>query len=117
MMVRDCEFDVVLWGATGATGRRAAYHLASRCSSGSGLWVVVLLGHLDDGSVIQIRVEGAGDPGVESTSRMLVESALCLAEDSDRIAVGGGIWTPASAMGDLLLPRLTSHAGLSFQLV
>jgi short subunit dehydrogenase-like uncharacterized protein len=82
----------------------------------SGLWVVVLLGHLDDGSVIQIRVEGAGDPGVESTSRMLVESALCLAEDSDRIAVGGGIWTPASAMGDLLLPRLTSHAGLSFQL-
>jgi saccharopine dehydrogenase (NAD+, L-glutamate forming) len=48
---------------------------------------------------------------------MLVESALCLAEDSDRIAVGGGIWTPASAMGDLLLPRLTSHAGLSFDVV
>ena len=26
------EFDIVLWGATGATGRRAAHHLARRCS-------------------------------------------------------------------------------------
>lgn len=25
------EFDIVLWGATGATGRRAAHHLARRC--------------------------------------------------------------------------------------
>jgi short subunit dehydrogenase-like uncharacterized protein len=82
----------------------------------SGLWVIVLAGHLDDGSIIQVHIEGTGDPGVESTSRMLVESALCLTEDSDKITVGGGIWTPASAMGDLLLPRLTSHAGLSFEL-
>jgi len=34
---RDCEFDIVLWGATGATGRRVAYHLASRCGGESGL--------------------------------------------------------------------------------
>lgn len=26
------EFDIVLWGATGATGRRAARHLARRCA-------------------------------------------------------------------------------------
>jgi short subunit dehydrogenase-like uncharacterized protein len=26
------EFDIVLWGATGATGRRAADHLARRCA-------------------------------------------------------------------------------------
>ena len=25
------EFDIVLWGATGATGRRTAHHLARRC--------------------------------------------------------------------------------------
>ena len=25
------EFDILLWGATGATGRRAAHHLARRC--------------------------------------------------------------------------------------
>jgi saccharopine dehydrogenase (NAD+, L-glutamate forming) len=47
---------------------------------------------------------------------MVVEAALCLAEDADRIAVGGGSWTPASAMGELLLARLTSNAGLSFEL-
>lgn len=29
MRMRD--FDIVLWGATGATGRRAAHHLARRC--------------------------------------------------------------------------------------
>lgn len=26
------EFDIVLWGATGATGRRAAHHLGRRCA-------------------------------------------------------------------------------------
>ena len=82
----------------------------------TGFWRVVLVGKLSDGNVMQARVEGAGDPGVESTSRMLVEAALCLAKDSDGIAVGGGSWTPASAMGELLLQRLTSNAGLSFEL-
>jgi short subunit dehydrogenase-like uncharacterized protein len=36
---------------------------------------------------------------------MLVEAALCLAEDADRIGVGGGFWTPASALGPLLRDR------------
>jgi short subunit dehydrogenase-like uncharacterized protein len=82
----------------------------------SGFWDLVLVGKLGDGNVMRARIKGVGDPGTESTSRMLVESALCLAQDSDRIAVGGGIWTPASAMGELLLSRLTSDAGLSFEL-
>jgi short subunit dehydrogenase-like uncharacterized protein len=82
----------------------------------SGFWILVLVGKQSDGKVIQARIQGAGDPGVESTSRMLVESALCLARDSDRITVGGGFWTPASAMGELLQSRLTSHAGLSFEI-
>ena len=30
MAARD--FDIVLWGSTGATGRRAAHHLARRCA-------------------------------------------------------------------------------------
>ena len=47
---------------------------------------------------------------------MLVESALCLAEDADEMPVDGGSWTPASAMGDLLLERLTTHAGMTFDL-
>lgn len=67
------------------------------------------------GNVMRARIKGLGDPAVESTSRMLVESALCLAPDSDRIAVSGGSWTPASTTGELLLPRLTANAGLSFE--
>jgi saccharopine dehydrogenase (NAD+, L-glutamate forming) len=47
---------------------------------------------------------------------MIVESALCLAEDSEQIQVGGGSWTPASAMGELLLSRVVAHAGLTFEL-
>lgn len=80
----------------------------------SGRWKVVLVGKTDDGTTVRALVGGKGDPATDSTSRMLVESALCLAQDAERIPVGGGSWTPAAAMGDLLLDRLTSHAGMSF---
>jgi saccharopine dehydrogenase (NAD+, L-glutamate forming) len=82
----------------------------------NGYYDLILVGKLSDGNIMRARVKGDGDPGVESTSRLLVESALCLAQDSDRIAVGGGFWTPASAMGELLLSRLTGNAILSFEI-
>ena len=82
----------------------------------SGEWKVVLIGKMDDGTTVRTLVGGEGDPATDSTSRMLVESALCLAEDAEKIPVGGGSWTPAAAIGDLLLTRLTSHAGMSFEL-
>ncbi|MGI9428815.1 MAG: saccharopine dehydrogenase family protein, partial [Bythopirellula sp.] len=82
----------------------------------NGFWKLTLVGKMSNGNVIRARVAGEGDPGTESTSRMLVESAICLAQDEDRIEVGGGIWTPASAMGELLLTRLSTNAGLSFEL-
>jgi short subunit dehydrogenase-like uncharacterized protein len=81
----------------------------------TGEWGAVLVGKTANGSTIKARLHGEGDPGTESTSRMIVEAALCLAEDSDEIKVGGGSWTPASAMGELLLKRLVAHAGLSFK--
>lgn len=84
------------------------------CESGS--WELILVGKLDNGNVLRAHINGTGDPATESTSRMLVESALCLALESDKITVNGGFWTPASAMGALLLSRLTSNAGLSFEL-
>jgi len=37
---------------------------------------------------------------------MLGESALCLALDGDRLPGGGGVLTPATAMGDTLAERL-----------
>ena len=36
---------------------------------------------------------------------------------SDKEEIGGGFWTPASAMGDSLLTRLEEHAGLSFEVI
>lgn len=78
---------------------------------------LVLVGELPDGTVLKARVTGQGDPGVRSTTLMLTEAALCLAEDAERLPVGGGFWTPAAAMGTLLQDRLTKHAGLSFELI
>jgi short subunit dehydrogenase-like uncharacterized protein len=60
------------------------------------------------------RIRGDRDPGYGSTSKMLGESAVCLAKDP--LAVGGGCWTPASAMGDPLLARLNDHAGVTFRI-
>ena len=57
------------------------------------------------------RITGQGDPGYAATSRMLGESALCLALDPLRSA--GGVQTPSVAMGQALLDRLR-HAGLVF---
>tara|TARA_R110002073_G_scaffold65649_6_gene163910 strand:- start:2067 stop:2516 length:450 start_codon:yes stop_codon:yes gene_type:complete len=33
-MTKEKEFDIVLWGLTGAVGRRAAHHLGSRTKNG-----------------------------------------------------------------------------------
>ncbi|MEM1112821.1 MAG: saccharopine dehydrogenase NADP-binding domain-containing protein [Pseudomonadota bacterium] len=60
------------------------------------------------------RVTGDRDPGYGSTSKMLGESAVCLARDELHCA--GGFWTPASAMGKALIERLENNAGLTFTL-
>jgi short subunit dehydrogenase-like uncharacterized protein len=70
---------------------------------------------LDRNKDMRVKVSGDMDPGYGSTSKMLAESALCLAKDD--IEVGGGIWTPASAMNELLLGRLTNNAGLKFEVI
>ncbi|MFY0581661.1 hypothetical protein ACN28S_51970 [Cystobacter fuscus] len=50
------------------------------------------------------KVAARGDPGYAATSRMLAESALCLAFDD--VPSAGGILTPASGMGTRLIDRL-----------
>ncbi|MDJ1008359.1 MAG: saccharopine dehydrogenase NADP-binding domain-containing protein [Paracoccaceae bacterium] len=83
----------------------------------SGSYELVLVGQTADGRVLKARVTGQGDPGVRSTTLMLTEAALCLAEDEDKLPVGGGFWTPASAMGVLLRDRIVAHAGLTFEII
>jgi trans enoyl reductase len=48
------------------------------------------------------------DPGYTATAMMLGESALALAKDRDRLSEQGGVLTPATAMGDVLLARLAA---------
>jgi len=55
------------------------------------------------------------DPAYRDTARMLVESGLALALHADKIAVGGGFWTPASCQGQILLDRLIA-TGTKFYL-
>ena len=83
----------------------------------SGSYELVQVGELPDGTILKARITGQGDPGVRSTTLMLSEAALCLAEDEGKITVSGGFWTPAAAMGKLLRDRITKHAGLSFEII
>ena len=65
------------------------------------------------GDEVVCRVAG-GDPGYTETSKMLAESALCLAfDDLPEVA---GQTTTAIAMGDALTARLASR-GLAFEVV
>lgn len=56
-----------------------------------------------------------GDPGYGDTAKMLAEAGLCLALDKN-LPPAAGIITPASAMGDALLPRL-QRTGIRFEIL
>jgi len=66
------------------------------------------------GSRVVTEVSG-GDPGYGETSKMLAESALCLAFD-DGLPASAGQVTTAQAMGDALLTRL-QRAGIAFDVL
>ena len=59
------------------------------------------------------KVIGDMDPGYGSTSKMLAESAVCLALDNTPETFG--ILTPSVGLGDSLLKRLQENAGLTFE--
>jgi len=67
---------------------------------------------LADGENAFAKVTGDMDPGYGSSSKMLAESAVCLAKD--KLSNTSGILTPSLAMGDSLLKRLEKNAGLTF---
>jgi short subunit dehydrogenase-like uncharacterized protein len=55
-----------------------------------------------------------GDPGYKATSVLLGESGLALALERDRLSDLRGVLTPAAAMGDALMARLTA-AGVTLE--
>lgn len=89
----------------------------SKSEQNEGFFDIRFFGKTSNSDTISTKVTGDRDPGYGSTSRMLAQSALCLAQDISKEEVDGGFWTPASAMGNKLLERLEKHAGLSFDVI
>lgn len=79
----------------------------------TGHYDVLFVGSNDSGGSVHASVKGDKDPGYGSTSKMIAESAVCLLQNPE--AASGGIWTPAAAMGSLLIERLQANAGLTFE--
>lgn len=77
----------------------------------SGFYDLVFLGVGPDGQRLAASVKGDKDPGYGSTSKMIAETALALAEDDK---VSGGVWTPGAALGLALANRLQERAGMTF---
>ena len=78
----------------------------------NGFYDVLFVGSNDQGDTIRVGVKGDKDPGYGSTSKMIAESAICLAKNLELAT--GGIWTPAAAMATPLIERLKANAGLTF---
>ena len=141
---RDFLYDEATWMADGIKGQLQSYgmsagllglttalsfersrnfltqHILPKSGSGpskeeqeAGHYTLRFFGRTKTGETLTTEVTGDKDPGYGSTSRMLAQSALCLL-DMSQSSVGGGFWTPATAMGDALIERLEAHAGLTF---
>lgn len=68
-----------------------------------------LRGRSADGRGAHAVISFQGDPGNRATLRMLCESGLLLARHADSLPgapARGGVLTPATALGDTLVPRL-----------
>lgn len=83
----------------------------------NGFYDIRFHGKTAAGEEIRTKVTGDRDPGYGSTAKMISESALCLGMDTPASAVGGGFWTPATALGDKLIERLEAKAGVHFSVV
>ena len=84
----------------------------SRAEREAGHYDVLFLGQAPTGATLRVGVKGDRDPGYGSTSKMVVEAAVCLLQEATNPP--GGIWTPAAAMGARLIGRLQHNAGLNF---
>ena len=78
----------------------------SEAAQRKGYYEIAIHTKTSSGRRYTARVAQQGDPGYAATAVLLGQSALCLALDGDRLPAGGGVLTPATAMGDVLADRL-----------
>ena len=126
----DFQYDEMMLAGQGDEGKAVAEYIANTPMIGTpndpkpgegptkeerenGSYDVLFHGTAKSGDVIKVGVKGDKDPGYGSTSKMIAESAICLAKDD--LTTPGGVYTPAPAMGHALINRLTSKAGLTFE--
>ncbi len=89
----------------------------SEASMDGGSFRCELVGKSASGHVVRGRVADQGDPGNRATTKMVCEAALCLALQLDALPGGahrGGVLTPASGLGNVLLARLRD-AGMTIE--
>lgn len=127
----DFVYDEMMLTGPGEAGKAAAEMVAksntmggddgpkpgegpSKAEREAGLYDFALLGITKNGDRIKATVKGDKDPGYGSTSKIISEAAICLVKDCADL--GGGIYTPATAMGMTLVDRLQAHAGLTFSI-
>ena len=79
----------------------------------SGYFKLKFVGRTPSGKTLRSTVKGERDPGYGSTSRILAESAVALAQTRG-LGRPGGVLTPALAIGDELLEKLPERAGVRF---
>ena len=128
---KDFCYDEMMIGGKGEEGKQIADAMTSANPMGGdnvpqpgegpskesreqGNYDVIFFADID-GETVEARVTGDMDPGYGSTSKMITESAICLVQDCPNLK--GGIYTPAPAMGEKLIKRLTDKAGLTFNIV
>lgn len=124
---KDLVYDEMMLTGPGEAGQQAAEFVAKTPMIGTandpqpgegptkeerdnGFYDVLFVGEYPDGKRALYAVKGDRDPGYGSTSKMIAETALCLAETEGE----GGVTTPGAALGERLVARLQAHAGLSF---
>lgn len=103
-------------GLKSSVGRRLMKSLAPRPGQGpsqktmdNGFFRCELVGIATDGRKVYGTVADKGDPGNRATVKFLCESALSLALNADQLPGGpqrGGVLTPATGLGDVLVSRL-----------
>ena len=122
----DFRYDEMVLTTIGDAGRAAAEAIArmnpmsdakgpkpgegpSKEERDAGHYEIVFIAEGPDGKPRKAVVTGDRDPGYGSTSKMIAESAMLLAETD----APGGIWTPGAVMGRPLIERLVANAGLT----
>jgi short subunit dehydrogenase-like uncharacterized protein len=86
----------------------------SEAARGKGFFRMEIHTRTSTGARYRAKVAAQGDPGYAATAVMMGEAALCLALDRERLPARGGVLTPATAMGTVLVDRLRA-AGMTFE--